>query len=244
MRSAVVAALALWILAACSGEAPTGTEAPGEEAPAAESAPEAADIEVTAGDVEQKIYTNATIMEPDRGPTVKVDEVADARGRINLVTVDVYRPYPEQLPVTFRTVSMRNWMDTPVAIRGKVVAEGRPETFAETLVVYGKEAARNDLETKVDLMQALPEPPDTLLLLWKADAVLLPRGTDEATVDPATATASEERTTQLMSNAVRVNFHDEPAPGAGESAAPAPAPAAAAPEPAPAPVEPAPAPAQ
>lgn len=242
MRSAVVAFLMLAALAACSGEQPP---APADEPSAPEGAleePVAPAEEVTLGDVEQTVFINATIAEADRAPSVKVDEIEDRRKRVTLVTVDVYQPYPEDLPISYTVDSRRNWKETPVVVRGRFIFEGRPETFGDFHTLLGEFANRGEFTKTVDLMDHLPEVPETVLVLVRAEGLLMEPGTDEKAIDPATATVPEDRIANLMSNPIRINFHNEPMPvtAAPETTPTSPvgAPAPAAPEAAPAPVAP------
>jgi hypothetical protein len=201
-------------------------------------------VPITTGDVEQRVFFNATLAKEAEAPNIKADVKKDSRGKFNMVTLDVYQPFPATLPILVRARSNQAWETTPVVCRAKVTIEGNPQALAEIQFVWGKEAKQQPHEVTADVMAALPTVPESVLVVLRADTLLLPPGTDPATVDPATATAPEASSTVLLSNPVRINFHNEPAPDTAAEAIPAPAPEAAV-EPAPAPeaTEPAEAPA-
>ena len=56
----------------------------------------------------------------------------------------------------------------------------------------------------VNVLEGLSEVPDTMLIHVRADAWLMPEGTDESTLNPLTDTAPDQVT--IMSNPVRINF--------------------------------------
>src|SRR5690606_19580354 len=127
-------------------------------------------------------------------------------------TVDVYQPYPEDLIVTFRVKPERAFPDTPVVIRGEIRVEGIEEPVGTFSGVFGDQAFQKEVTGSVDLMDILNPVPTTALVTGWVEAVLMPEGTDEHSVDVATATAAPDRMTTYVGNPIRVYFHDEPMP--------------------------------
>lgn len=167
-----------------------------------------ADQEVTIGDVEQKVFISTTLEE---GPGFTAQEFVDPRSRVTMVTANVASPAPSHLNIVVRMKAERNFLDTPVVMRGKVVCDAVSEPLATFTRVFGQEAVKMDeLVLTTDLMKALTDIPDTTLVTTEIDTLLLPKGTDEATVDPLTATTTPERRTTMLSNPVRINFADDP----------------------------------
>jgi hypothetical protein len=257
MRIGLLLSALVLVVAGCSepedAELNEDESIPGLTIPTSEDSVVATDIEVTIGDVEQQVRLNGTVEEPDRPlEGVKVEEIEDPRGKMNLVTVDISPPYPQSLMLTYRLSAQRNFPDTPVVLRGRILTDKTAEPLATFTEVLGEQATRVDRAVKVDLMAALTEIPDTLLVTADLDALLLAKGTPEESVDPATAETTPDRQSKILVNPIRVNFLKEGeappppetlpvpssivpvTPGEETPAAPTPAPEATAPEAAPA----------
>lgn len=183
---------------------------------------------VNIGDVEQAVQIQVTLATEPLPPNYVQELMMDPRKDLNLARVTVSPPLPDALPVKVAITSRRGFPTTPVVLRLKAYADER-EVGSYTAVL-GKEADQNNLIWTVDPLAGVPGLPDSLLVLVKGEALLMPEGTDPATVDPATATVPPERhTSTVLSNPLRVTFEKGAASGGPAApATPAPAPEASA----------------
>jgi hypothetical protein len=213
------------MLNACTDNGPADMTQAGKQATGAaddsKSVPRpAAMADVTTGDVEQKVFINGTLAPGVVPDNIKVDEVKDPRGKFNLVNLDIYPPFPEHLNLQFEVKTTRNWEGTPLVLRCKATIEGKPEPIGGMEFVWSKDALRTPQSTSIDVMPALQPLPDTVLVAMRADALLMPTGTDATLLNASNATTPEDRTTGLISNPIRINFHKEAAPAASAAQTP------------------------
>jgi hypothetical protein len=76
----------------------------------------------------------------------------------------------------------------------------------EFAVVLGADAMSKPFVQSLDVLSGLPAAPASLLVHAQADVILMPAGTDPATVDPKTAAAAADTTGAVLSNPMRINF--------------------------------------
>lgn len=179
--------------------------APKESAPAA---PEK--LSLTRGDVEANVWCEAVLDPKYQSPTVQYTELKDARPRVNMGTVTLTPPFPTSLPIAVFVKAGQGFKEAPVVLRARVVrTEGKDsanETVLDTFNAIISENPRNRIvmEKEIDVLAGVQQLPESYLVLIKAEALLMPEGTDPATLDLATATTSSERIAQILSNPLRI----------------------------------------
>lgn len=184
------------------------------------------------GDAETSIELNLEL-DPAMAaaPGVKEDRVLNAKKQLSQSTVTVTTPGLKELWVKLRVRPSRPFIERPVVLRGVIERDNQP--LASFQVKLGKYAMENDpdnpKEFRVNLLADLPTLPASMLVFAKAEVLLLPTGTDEATIDVPNVTVEEGDISAKISNPLRVTTqYAPPAP----LALPVETPAAAAPTPA------------
>jgi len=105
--------------------------------------------------------------------------------------------------------SQSNFGSRPVALRGSVLRDKEPmEAFATVVGDFSQadNPAGPARELQVDVLAGLATPPSTMLVHMQLEALLMPLGSNAATVDPKSAVVDAESTTTLLSNPVRIDF--------------------------------------
>lgn len=206
---AMLALAVICVLQAC-GDKPVTPPAPA--APVAEpEAPRELDI----GDVESALVFEGRVAAESRGPTVSVSDLEGRNKTIAMSTVTVQPPYPAELWIEYTLKSTIGFPARPVAVRGRVLRGiGSEETpVGRFSAVLGKDAhlpSGPPRVFRVNALEGLATPPESMLLHVSAELLLLPPGTDPAGVDPATAVALPDDTSSaLSSNPVRIEFKAE-----------------------------------
>ena len=162
-----------------------------------------AEHEINIGDVEATVRILGTLAPESEAPNITVQTYEHALV-VDLATITVSPPFPDELKVLFTTRGLRSFGVTPVAVRAKVFVD-KKEVYSYALK-FGLRAEYERPEEVVDVLAGLETIPDTMLVHVEAEAVLMPEGTNEVSLDPLTATASIERRTTIRSNPVRINF--------------------------------------
>jgi len=191
-------------IASCS-PAPVRNEA-GSSSPerSSSSSPSVAKKTFDLGDAETSLKLEAKVGAASANPSVKVDETLDYRQKLVMTTVDVTPPAPKEFWVTFILQSSSAFKEAPVVVRGKVFRnDSEVGAFA---AVLGADATKKPFEQNVDALAGLSTAPNTMLVHAEAEVILLPEGTDPATVDPKTVTGTPDATGSVLSNPMRVNF--------------------------------------
>lgn len=200
----VLAAAAAVLLASC-GQEPEDEEITPEALKPAVAAPEPEEvIPLNIGDVEQTIELRADIAPESQADNIAVERMESDMKRLKVLTLDVSPPYPEKLLLNYTAKSKQGWEENPVAVRAKVLLD-REEVIDSFSLVLDGDAQRNTFMKQVDVMAALDGIPETAGITLDPTAVLMPEGTDPASVDPETAD-SEERSGAIYHTAVRINF--------------------------------------
>jgi hypothetical protein len=178
-------------------------------------------LAVNVGDVEAQFEILARLPEGWSHPRVETELFGDRRADVQYLRLRLLPPYPESLPVRFTLSGEEQFADTPVVFR--VDIERGDEVISEFNAVMGKDARTAIVEQTVDVMAGWTPPAgDSVLVMARAEALLMPEGTDETTINPGTATTTPARTTEVRSNPVRLQFVEAPAPEAAAPAEPAP----------------------
>lgn len=205
-RIALVGLIAV-ALGACKPMEPTRPKVLQPERPGVLESEPKAPLEV--GAVEATVQLEATLAERSQAANVTAEEMVNARSVLDLTTITVSAPTPPDLWVKFKVKCNQDFPETPVVMRAKVLMEGKEvDSFARILA----DNVRDTEEHTMDVMAKVTDPPESLLLYAQAELLLLPEGTDPASVDPATASAPGERRGSVISNPVRINFVREGKP--------------------------------
>ncbi len=214
----LMVALTVFVLAlsGCGEEKVTVPPAAGGSSTAA--IPVVSDTEkVDVGDVEAKVSLELTL-EGGPVPGIAVEELRNAKQRLNSVTLNVSDPKPAELWVKVALSSTDSFASRPVAVRGKVFREigkdSKEELLSFLTVLDAHTAPQHRLadgsghpmEFRVDAIQGLSVLPPSLLISATAQVIMSPTGTDPATIDPATYTNTPEDTGNLIGNAFRINY--------------------------------------
>ena len=227
-----------FVLAGCGGQesaAPTSSAEPAE--PAATSTepavPVAGPRELNIGDIEAEVKFEVRL-DADVAPAgVTSEELSSQKQKLNLVTVTVEGARPAELWLRIDLSTQLEFPERPVAARGRLIREveaGVKETLFTFETIFDDNAsARRRREGgdfppqnfRAEVMQGLSEMPETMLLYGEMDVVIMPKGTDPATLDPATARHTPESEGLLLSNPVRINYVPGSAPAPEMETAPA-----------------------
>ena len=181
--------------------------APGAGSGAAAATPEKP---LDVGDAEAALRLTLTIPEPVAA-NVGVEELRDMRGDLNMLTVNVAPPHPQKLDVALTVTSSKRFAERPLLVRVSVLRDGQA-TESQTATLAG-DAQKKPVSYTFDAMKGLTATPASMLLYAEAEIVMLPAGTDVASLDPATVTGTPETTGSKVSNPLRINF-------TGQAAAP------------------------
>ncbi|MBI5094255.1 MAG: hypothetical protein HZB26_17675 [Candidatus Hydrogenedentes bacterium] len=216
MKPLALALVVTCALVACAprqqNEAPAQPKAVTPNAPA--SRPGGTPVIKTAlnyniGDVEQCVHLQMTLADESKAANVEVKELTRSNKLINSSTITVSPPFPEHLWVRLFVVLDNKGPEAPVVLRGSVALGEKGEKVIQPFKCVS--FLRNEIaETKIDIMPHLEGTPESVFVGIKADALLLPAGTDAASVNPDTATASPENMSVLFSNPFVVKFNRAP----------------------------------
>jgi hypothetical protein len=172
------------------------------------------------GDVEASIRIEGFMAEPDIPAGVTVDSLETPRQTLSLCTIEVSGSATGALWLTFQVVPGRFFDGQPLAVRGAVLREqGMPAEPAESIHEFQALFAQSGdqssfpepLVFRVNALEGLDTRPETMLLHATMEVLLLPKETDTATVDPATVSTDPNRTSNMLSNPIRINFSLEEA---------------------------------
>lgn len=165
---------------------------------------------VDVGDAEAALKITLTIPQPVPA-NFGVEELKDARGNLDMVTANVAPPYPQKFDVALTVKSSKPFVERPLLVRLSVLRDGQA-IESQTVTVSG-DATKNPFSYTFDALKGLTSAPATMLLHAQAEIIMLPEGTDVASIDPATVSGTPETTGSRVSNPLRINF-------TGQAAAP------------------------
>ncbi len=206
-----VLALAGWLVG-CEPPAPADpqeAEPPSFEAPAEEpvtARPTVLDI----GDVEAQVWVEGTIDPESEDAGVFAQEMVDRRQRRNMVRILLEPPYPDELWLHYETTCERNFPDTPAVIRGSFVRDVDGAELGRLAGVFGEDGINTQYTTRINALEGLEEIPESFLITFDGEALLLESGVEEADVDPEEAETTPGRQSNFVyCNPVRVIFLED-----------------------------------
>jgi hypothetical protein len=202
------------ILAGTSCEAPKPWSPMDDQDADVDSSANSSDIteptetKLNLGDVDQGINIEGRLANADSLPaTIMAEAFMHPTKRLDMLTIDIADPVPAQLDIAYTVRATREFADRPVVLRAVVIRE---ETAIHGFnAVLGVAAQENEVNEIVDVFAGLTEMPETMLIRVEAEAHLMPIGTDESTLDAATAT-SDENTEAIKFNPIRINILTQP----------------------------------
>lgn len=162
-----------------------------------------APVKTDIGDAEQGIWLEGRLAAESAGGRITSEEIENRRDRLAIVNITVPTPAPDELWVEYAIKVTRNFEEAPVVLRAAVMVEDTPA--GELAIVVGANA-RNITDTlAVDLFSIFDQVPETFLATVKGELLLMPEGTDEYAIDPATVT-SDVRSEAIQANPIRVTL--------------------------------------
>ncbi len=162
---------------------------------------------LTVASAEIQVHLEAGLAPQSYSPDITVEQLVNPMKIVNMVTMDVKPPRPESLLISLHAWRTQRSPRHPIVIRGKVIMDKETVgTFAELLNTRGTK--RMELTT-VDVSALASKDVDSLLIQAEAELLILPEGTDPATIDPLTVTTSPSQIGVKRSNPVRINFLSE-----------------------------------
>ena len=164
---------------------------------------------VDISNVEFAVHIKGTLDNRSKAPNITCDEMVNARYLVDFATITVHPPYPEQLWVMFDVSSTENFAETPIVLRTLVKMDN--EEVDSFLTTLGSDARTRLVENSMDVMSKLDGMPDSVLIYAQAEALLLPEGTDLASIDPETVTVPRASTGAVISNPIKIKFVTEDA---------------------------------
>lgn len=169
------------------------------------------------GDVEQTLHVEVVLAPESALPNIGVRKTEDSRPRLNLLELNVNPPYPSDLNLIVQGRTSNDFSTSPVVIRMKLYLDD-VEVGSLNGVVGKAPFDTIFAQQTVDVWKDKTDLPKSMLVIARGEALLMPEGTDIATIDPATATTTPERIAQLMSNPVRINIRGDDDTASDETA--------------------------
>lgn len=158
------------------------------------------------GDMEQVIHVNLRLLDQSETPAVAVSIREDPLDRVRRLDISVDPPFPEKLWLEISVQIRELFKETPIVLRGKLLADEKREIGTIAVVLTGERRGDYVLEP-VNVLGGLDDLPDSMLITLDLEGLLMPAGTDPATIDPTTATTDPDRMSHAMtSTVVRLEF--------------------------------------
>ena len=206
-----VLALAGWLIG-CEPPAPADpqeAEQPELETPAEEPTT-ARPTTLNVGDVEAQVWVEGTL-DPDMDdPGIHAQAIVDQRQRRNMVRIQVEPPYPDELWLRYETECERNFPDPPAVIRGSFVRDVDGAELGRLAGVFGEDGVHTQYTARIDALEDLEEIPESFLITFEGESLLLEDGVDADEVDPEEAETSPGRQSNFVySNPIRVIFLED-----------------------------------
>lgn len=179
--------------------------------------------EFNVGDAETSIELVLELDPASASDSVKEEQVLTAKKTLSQAAVTVSGPAPGELWVRIRIKPNQPFVERTVVLRGVLTRDNAP--IAQFQTVLGKYSLQDEPEHpkvfRVNVLDGLSAVPETMLLFAKAEVLLAPKGTDEATIDPATLAADQGDTSAKISNPLRITVvgGSQPAPAETPAAA-------------------------
>ena len=206
-----VLALAGWLVG-CEPPAPADpqeAEPPSFEAPADEPAT-ARPTTLDVGDVEAQVWVEGTIDPESDDPGIHAQAMVDRRQRRNMVRIQVEPPYPDELWLRYETTCERNFPDPAAVIRGSFVRDVDGAELGRLAGVFGEDGVHTQYTARINALEDLEEIPESFLITFEGESLLLRDGVDANEVDPEEAeTSSGRRSDFVYCNPIRVIFLED-----------------------------------
>lgn len=217
MRYLNVALLIVLLAAGCGKKAVAPTAAPSQQPSAAVEPAEVHRIDI--GDVEAGVRVEGLLAPESAAPNIAVKNLTGKNEIVAMSTVTVSGMPPPELWFAFTVKSAAAFPDRPAVVQFTVYRDdGTAETaigsFAAVLGADANLPVASATNTfRVNALEGLGSQPKSLLLHTRGRLLLLPTGTDPATVDAQRATAAPLDTSEaLQVNPVRIEFRAEAQP--------------------------------
>ncbi len=169
--------------------------------------------EFNVGDAETSVELVLELDPASASDAVKEERLLTAKKTLSQANVSVSTPMMTELWVRIRVRPSQPFIERTAVLRGVLTRDDKP--IAQFQTVLGKYALQDEPENpkvfRVNVLADLPVLPSTMLLFAKAEILLAPKGTDDATIDPATLTAEQGDTSAKISNPLRVTVNAAPA---------------------------------
>lgn len=175
---------------------------PKEVIPAAVAAP----LPINIGDVEAQVRLYCDVEENlGEAENIDVDRKTSRKYDVGMITIDLYPPYPDSIPVKMWIKNELPKRDVVVVLRGSLKREDQPIQPIHYIVTKDT-TDTTDLGT-VDSLENVGPLPETMLVHATVEAVLLPATTDLNSIDVENVQGSADTQSVLISNPIRINFH-------------------------------------
>ena len=197
------------LVAGCGSEPSERATGPGE----ADGAPlgkEEAKIDIRRldiGDIEQMVHFNLSVDPRSEGANVQVTAREDTHMRVRSLEVEVHPPFPKEFWLkTVLGSEEKYFSDSPLVVRVKYLRD-------ETTVLNSFEDLLVQLEDgfvpydPINVLAGMDEIPESVLITLDVECLLMPVGTDPATINPKTAATAPDRISHVSIGTVaRINF--------------------------------------
>lgn len=219
MHKLAGAVLAFALAAGCFPPEPAAPpETGGLESGPGDALPPPPDLDV--GTVEATLFIEAKAAPEADEAGLRQETLPGMRSSVSLATVEVDPPHPARLPIAFQ---LRGTQAYPrvVLLRGFIYRDEEPIAPYEMLLGGGIPIYAYSEPVLLDVLEGLDAPPESMLIVAKADVLLLPPDTDPAEVDFAGAEVHADDEGFIMSNPVRIHFLPPDPESAPQAEAPA-----------------------
>lgn len=217
-----VVGLGCVLLAACSGGGqdrdPSEGFAPvqrGVQTATSATAETTQPPELNIGDVEALVRLTLKAPAEQFPPGAEVEPMETRKGYLAAWYVTLKPPYPPAIQVTLDLNVTQEFTERPVIMEIELLRDDQPigvswrTLITRRIFLPGTEAPDGPRSFQADVLQGLTAPPESMLIVARARAVLVPKGTDPASLDwqhfDLNSVPAEDRTT-LFSNPVRITF--------------------------------------
>ncbi|MBP9004405.1 MAG: hypothetical protein KBH78_12355 [Candidatus Hydrogenedentes bacterium] len=171
--------------------------------------------ELNIGDVEAMIRMSLKAPAEQFPPTAEVEPMETRKGHLAAWYVTLKPPYPQAIQVTLDLTVLREFTERPVILEIELLRDDQPigvpwRTLVTRHVLQpGTDAPDGPRSFQADVMQGLATPPESMLIVARARAVLAPKGTDPVLLDwqhfDLNSVPAEDRTV-IYSNPARITF--------------------------------------
>ena len=167
-------------------------------------------LPIDPGDIETQVFLEATVDEKAIPENVKVEEkLVSSKQHISMETVKVSAPFPKELPMTFSVVSDKAFPEVPVVLHAKIFRDKEQVNAFSTLLLPDpptSQAPPKPFEFRLNILEGVSAPPDTMLITVQAEVILLKKGTPRESINPETVKSTDGATGTMLGNPVRINF--------------------------------------